>query len=86
VSPVPLVIVAIKGRTMNKDMNRAQANILAEILLALIITTALFGTAIYWPLGAAARNTIRKHQTVHQQLPADFMGRSERSGLSAVNH
>jgi hypothetical protein len=62
------------GQHMNKDINRFQANTLADILLFMVVATGLFAMVVHWPVARECKRTIvRDHRQVNQSFPSDFI-------------
>ena len=58
---------------MNKDINRFQANTLADILLFLVVATGLFALVVHWPAARAYKTSIvQEHRHLNRFFPSDF--------------
>ncbi len=69
---------------MNRDINRFQANTLADILLFMVVMTGLFALVVHWP--AYRNNGVQEHRHLIQFNPFDFKNRGENILHSNVNH
>jgi hypothetical protein len=54
---------------MNKDINRYQANTLADLLLFLVVATGLLAMIVNWPVARTCGNNITREHHLKRSFP-----------------